>query len=815
MQYNLFDGLGNPNMAAIKSAISPIQTDQHRLVSSVSDVESNVVRAKVVIPSPEIHFPASEPAISNIQHKHNTADAGAELSYNKRNRVRRITWDDIKDNNPTLRVKEVVKHKVYPKPNYQEMAENGPHTVRDMNVMIAHIVKQCYDSISISPQVRGTPDDQQLQKYIHAINHLMDGVMQWAGDKELTKSWITKISQSARLNSSAMGGMRVSVMDLIEKKDMSLLSVVYPDGWKTNQDELRLIGGNKVLAALQPNASEAIKALKDIKLGWPAQIESWQKRGYQVAAGTDIEFDVHQTETYSVIYTSLKGSSRKIESKRFSEGEFDPTELPIASVAQSYIDQRRADFDGKFLLLNKANRLIELCDSEDAAIEAARLQTKRESTPIEKANRVSVSQAERIGPAFRGADEDISSERLMSTFTLKGFNFGNWMQGDSNAHERQLNLNHAYDSLMDLAFVMDIEPHMIGMHGKLGLAIGAQGSGSALGHFVPGVNEINITRVSGAGIVAHEYGHANDHFIAVVAGLERSAEPFLSQHASFPATRTRTVMENGRATQIKESRYGQDIPEELIKGYQALAGAMNKRPMTEEEILQNNDSYNMRLNKNVNSWLSSIKREFSSAGVDMDKYQILEQRILDKDYGKGHQLVGKKHYFFPVVSELRALYKEGSGRLYPLETLGGLQSNLDSIDYNRRKPEVTDLDRSMTKSTTFASNAYAMDKEKKGKTYWSLDLEKFARCFETYVHDALAEQGRTNTYLCGLDYTGRAYPQGEERKAINEKMENVVRGISRFIHAQHKMQSCEVIMDDHSISNSKSPAQTSDKGVGR
>ncbi|MGQ5525711.1 hypothetical protein ACUHMQ_21040, partial [Chitinimonas sp. PSY-7] len=73
-----------------------------------------------------------------------------------------------------------------------------------------------------------------------------------------------------------------------------------------------------------------------------------------------------------------------------------------------------------------------------------------------------------------------------------------------------------------------------GLGGKLGLAFGAQGNGGRnAAHFVPGVNEINITRTSGAGALAHEWGHALDHHFGVLAGLSRDSEPFASWLSSY------------------------------------------------------------------------------------------------------------------------------------------------------------------------------------------------------------------------------------------------------------------------------------------
>ncbi|RWA45610.1 hypothetical protein AU476_00840 [Cupriavidus sp. UYMSc13B] len=134
--------------------------------------------------------------------------------------------------------------------------------------------------------------------------------------------------------------------------------------------------------------------------------------------------------------------------------------------------------------------------------------------------------------------EDISSERLMEEFGLRGVNFGNWMKTPAARAEAQMHLNHAYDAFHDLAEILDVPPKVLSLGGMLGLAIGAQGHGGRnAAHFVPGVNEINLTRATGAGALAHEWGHAVDHYFARQAGLDTAEEPYLSEHARLGETR--------------------------------------------------------------------------------------------------------------------------------------------------------------------------------------------------------------------------------------------------------------------------------------
>lgn len=54
------------------------------------------------------------------------------------------------------------------------------------------------------------------------------------------------------------------------------------------------------------------------------------------------------------------------------------------------------------------------------------------------------------------------------------------MKTPSARAEAQLHLNHAFDSFHDLVDVLGVPPKALSLNGMLGLAIGAQGSGSLL-----------------------------------------------------------------------------------------------------------------------------------------------------------------------------------------------------------------------------------------------------------------------------------------------------------------------------------------------
>lgn len=98
----------------------------------------------------------------------------------------------------------------------------------------------------------------------------------------------------------------------------------------------------------------------------------------------------------------------------------------------------------------------------------------------------------------------------LDTFGFKGGEFGNWV----NQRERQKCLDFGFNALKDLANLLDIQDRDISLGGNLNIAFGARGRGSAAAHYEPVRQVINLTRLSGAGSLAHEWFHALDHYYA-------------------------------------------------------------------------------------------------------------------------------------------------------------------------------------------------------------------------------------------------------------------------------------------------------------
>ncbi|HFS3493862.1 TPA: LPD38 domain-containing protein [Escherichia coli] len=146
---------------------------------------------------------------------------------------------------------------------------------------------------------------------------------------------------------------------------------------------------------------------------------------------------------------------------------------------------------------------------------------------------------DRTGPERRKGD--VSPEQFSDAFGFRGVQFGNYVEGP----RRQADLNRAYDSLHDLAEVLNVPTKALSLNGRLGLAFGARGKGKAAAHYEPGEVAINLTKGNGPGALAHEWFHSLDNYFGRYDvsndGKITSGGDFMTE-----AQRVRRIFKDGR-----------------------------------------------------------------------------------------------------------------------------------------------------------------------------------------------------------------------------------------------------------------------------
>lgn len=121
----------------------------------------------------------------------------------------------------------------------------------------------------------------------------------------------------------------------------------------------------------------------------------------------------------------------------------------------------------------------------------------------------------RDGPDVRHGRR-INADIWQREFSFRGVEFGNWLS----QKDRQDSMNYCYEALHDLADALEIDKKDIAFGGKLALAFGARGRSGAASHYEFMRRVINLTKMHGAGTLAHEWAYALDHMLAGFYGID-------------------------------------------------------------------------------------------------------------------------------------------------------------------------------------------------------------------------------------------------------------------------------------------------------
>ena len=376
--------------------------------------------------------------------------------------------------------------------------------------------------------------------------------------------------------------------------------------------------------------------------------------------------------------------------------------------------------------------------------------SKKKASSTNKFVRPQLEDIHRNGKDYR-VGADISGEDMLRTFGFRGGEFGNWnTQGD-----RQACLNYSYDAFCDLASVLRVPFDFISLGGykdkKLAIAFGARGKGSALAHYEPANVVINLTKLKGAGCLAHEWGHALDDYIGIKCGYNGL---FTKNARMYGATK--------------------DYPE-VQKAFNDLIHTLKFTDCTDEELIAIKEKSIKLYKSNMTRWLSSFENKKIRT---KDGYKDVSEE------GKAKLIEAKERFLSEVSVEaldnLNKVHKEVVKVLPSKE----LRDNLGSAIhlYNHYVDTLEDIkngvvtDKRPTKPTNYFAGAKALDKTR-GDGYFQSNVELFARAFESYVEDVIKSRGNVSDYLVHSTqckyYPGMSpYPDGEERKLFNAKFKS-------------------------------------------
>jgi hypothetical protein len=362
---------------------------------------------------------------------------------------------------------------------------------------------------------------------------------------------------------------------------------------------------------------------------------------------------------------------------------------------------------------------------------------------------------------------DMGAEDLMAQFGFRGVEFGNWLPQD----ERQQVVNMAFDSLMDLAQALDLPPKALSFDGALAVAFGARGQGgkgAALAHFESHRNVINLTRMKGAGTLAHEWMHGLDWHLGdgkrFASEMDRSSRTamlslsrgLLRTGMSIEELDTRTVanldlsMNNiaGWAASPKASREG--LFDLVRMEAQALREKFYDAALTVIEAHRHDPDFSR-------SGLSAAQYGYGAieAGTVRDQIDGMMERLKDRH--------PEQRVFSKYKQQIR-------GNVAFLVANMAASATIDALrDLNMPMPGA--FSATNARDTQFLQDAKKLDKLR-GSPYWATTREMFARAGAAYVNDRLETLVTRSDYLVyGADEArhldnelGNPNPTGEDRQ---------------------------------------------------
>lgn len=324
-----------------------------------------------------------------------------------------------------------------------------------------------------------------------------------------------------------------------------------------------------------------------------------------------------------------------------------------------------------------------------------------------------------------------STASLKQAFNLREVQSGNWVLDDPNS--AKFHVERCAEGFADLADLLGISDDRISFNGRLAMAFGARGKGRAKAHYEPIERVINMTKMSGAGSLAHEWFHCVDNLVKeAVTGLPSGAEDFATLS---PASVNHPALQEAFGGLMRA----------ITTGPHRQMGETVYTEAEERFAAYNMDSYRGGRMQQMIKAAESVQ-----AAVD----------AVDAMFTSGH---------FGPVAKKRAQKTRDDWKRIAIITKGG----------NAERRVVYEKGPAMS---MYMIDAMQIDKGESGK-YWSAPHEMAARAFSSFIEDKMHADGRENTYLSANSNNAhydeaRPFPEGAEREAINaafDKLFDVIR----------------------------------------
>ena len=649
-------------------------------------------------------------------------DFGEKIGGAKKDlwKLRGMNVSDLLEMNDAEKLKLITKDNVWQKPDYAELVANG------LPIKVAYFIKTVRDSLGAKPALTNrdnTPEaiSDKQEKYIQFVGYVRDAVLSCKTVEDVlglgNRKWLVdngyiEGGKSYYVRPTAKAG------DVITNKFLRAFCVTNYDISKYDRE----IARKQFLYTEEQKILSKYEFFKYVNAVWETDY-----RG-------EITFKLGGNYFYP------KGEHADKES--WEEGSY------ILSNA------RHAILGRNFESLDAAKQFA-LAKESGQEVEKPKKKGKTRFVPAQLAHIRRIGDDIRRGRSMTGQD-------FLNAFEFKGGEFGNWMS----EKDRQASLNLGYEALYDLAKTLQIGLKDVSLGQALSIAFGARGSGNAMAHYEPMREVINLTKMKGAGSLAHEWAHALDDIVGKRLGVNGFMTGNL--HDKRVPESLKKLIDVMKYKEISDEAATLRRKKELdvfvgnVRRY--VDGFFSSHKMSPEQIAYKNELIDSYLNNSVNCGDTFFKCVTTGEGnIDIDALSEFSKEVFGHVITKGDR-VQLAHY----------------------------QNNI--------RYKLENLDRPQKVKTEFYDNSISFDKahSKTDHGYWQSNEEMFARAFACYVADKV--DGRSD-YLCGHSdmavttvegaqkgeyVTIKAFPVGEERKLINHCFDDFFKELKELNLLHHK-----------------------------
>jgi hypothetical protein len=342
-----------------------------------------------------------------------------------------------------------------------------------------------------------------------------------------------------------------------------------------------------------------------------------------------------------------------------------------------------------------------------------------------------------------------TSGDLKKMFNLRDIQYGNWVSKDPVS--AQFHTERIAEAFSDLADIIGLPEDKISLNGRLAIAFGARGKGNAgfggaaLAHYEPIERVINMTKMGGGGVLAHEWFHALDNLLSATMGQESNKGTYQSEKSGTTDPEINAAFERLMTT--------------MKSGSEAVYLPV---PYTEKDYRM--AEYNLR-----DPRAGSVGEKIKGSSSVEEAFKAIDETFTSSiaRYEQKFQDTGSKSYASMARKEKKnaTAWRQVAAAHFGGNSKGGMIEAPVTLGVSSYYKESVRMNSS-------------------SREYWSSSKEMAARAFQAYVEDTLANQGRKNDYLSSMadnsnyddPFTGimwKPFPEGSEREAINKEMKNL------------------------------------------